>query len=156
MPTASKRTPASTKPAKPYPDFPLFPHATRRWAKKIRGQMHYFGSWANGPDAALAKYLAEKDDLHAGRKPRVQVSEGVTVKALVNAFLNHKQTRLDNGELSSRTWRTYKETTDVLVQQFGKQRLASDLDPDDFAKLRDVAAKRWGLHRLATFIQYTR
>jgi hypothetical protein len=32
--------------------------------------MHDFGPW-NDPDGARAKYLAEKDDLHAGKKPRV-------------------------------------------------------------------------------------
>src|SRR6478752_7170406 len=88
------------KPAKPYPDFPLFPHATRRWAKKIRGQMVYFGPWSD-PDGALAKYLAEKDDLHAGRKPKDQAGAGgVTVRDLCNKFLNFKQTLVNSGELT--------------------------------------------------------
>jgi hypothetical protein len=47
---------AKKKPAKPRPDFPLFPHATRRWARKIRGKLHCFGPW-DDPDGALQKYL---------------------------------------------------------------------------------------------------
>src|SRR5258708_1979505 len=92
----------STKPGKPYPDFPLFPHAAGVWAKKIRGKMHYFGPWEDA-DAALAKYLEQKDDLHAGRKPRPDVN-AVTVKDVANAFLNAKQALVDTGELSPRTW----------------------------------------------------
>src|SRR5437763_5663421 len=91
--------PAPTvKPAKPYPDFPLFPHAARVWAKKIRGKLHYFGPW-NDPDGALAKYLERKDDLHAGRTPRPDPT-ALTVKDAANAFLNAKRAAVDNGELS--------------------------------------------------------
>lgn len=70
--TTRRDTGKPAKPKKPRPEFPLFLHATGRWAKKIRGQMHDFGPWPD-PDAALTKYLEQKDALHAGRR---KVGEG--------------------------------------------------------------------------------
>ena len=45
--------------SKPRPDFPLFPHATGRWAKKIRGEFKFFGKVADDPngEAALELWL---------------------------------------------------------------------------------------------------
>jgi integrase len=142
------------KPAKPYDAFPLFPHAVGQWAKKIRGRTYYFGSWAD-PDAALARYLDQQAALHAGRKPR-PATEGTTIKDACNAFLNHKQARLDAGELSLRTWQGYKAATAFLVQQLGKSRLFADLGPDDFESLRNKLAKKYGPHGLGTAIQCIR
>jgi hypothetical protein len=141
----------SVKPSKPYPDFPLFPHAAGYWAKKIRGKMHYFGPW-DDPDKALETYLEQKDALHAGRKPRADLGKA-TVKKVGNAFLNYKQALVDSGELSPRTWREYKEASDLLVSYFGKGRLVEDLGPDDFAGLRKKMAKQWGLYRISNVIQ---
>src|SRR5207248_7846690 len=142
------------KPKKPYPDFPLFPHATKRWAKKIRGKMHYFGPW-DDPDGALKKYLEQKDALHAGRKPR-EVSAGVTVKELCNTFLNAKNDLVDSGELTLRSWRDYKAAADLIVSHLGKHRLVSDLGPDDFASMRTKMAKWWGPVALGNTIQRVR
>ena len=66
---AAPPTGKSQKPNKPYPDYPPYAHATKRRAKKIRGRTLFFGPW-DDPDSALKKYLAEKDALHAGQKPR--------------------------------------------------------------------------------------
>src|SRR5947209_11692516 len=95
-------TPAArpAKPAKPYPEFPLTAHPAGVWCKKIRGKLHYFGPW-DDPDGALAKYLEQKDDLHAGRKPRPD-SDAATVKDCCNHFLTAKRAAVVNGELSPR------------------------------------------------------
>src|SRR5262245_9603249 len=142
------------KPSKPYDDFPLFAHANGCWVKKIRGKLHYFGIWAD-PDGALKKYLEEKDDLLAGRKPRLDPAP-LTIKDLCNHYLNAKQVRVQSGELSPRTWEGYKESCDAVVLAFGKGRLVADITPDDFAALRDRLAQRLGPHRLGTLVKGVR
>src|SRR6516162_5626026 len=89
---------AADRPKKPYKDFPLTPHASGTWQKKIRGKIHYFGRWArrvngkleriegDGWKEALEEYKAVADDLHAGRTPRVTGNE-LTVAGLCNHFL---------------------------------------------------------------------
>jgi integrase len=150
-PTSSDKP---AKPSKPRPDFPLFPHAAGVWAKKIRGKLHYFGPWSD-PDGALDNYNRQKEDLHAGRKPRVD-TEGTTVKEMVNAFLNAKQALVESGELAAMTWADYKTATDEIIAAFGKSRLVSDLRPDDFGPLRKKMAKKWGVQRLCKTIQFIR
>jgi integrase len=156
-PGTTPTTPAGGKPAKPSkpsPDFRLFPDAAGVWAKKIRGQLRYFGPWSD-PQGALEKYNAEKEALHAGRKPRPD-PDAATVKDVANSFLKGKRALLDAGELSPHTFANYKVATDALIVHFGRSRLAADLDPEDFASLRKKMAAKWGRYRLAVTMQHVR
>src|SRR3954451_7622600 len=123
------KSPKPAKPAKPRPDFPLFPHATGRWAKKIKGKLHYFGPWAD-PDAALRKYLDQKDDLYAGRTPRVS-REGLTVRELLNRYLTAKKHLADAGEITPRTFGVYHAICERIKEAFGLSRFVEDLATDD-------------------------
>ena len=130
------------KPRKPYTDFPLFSHATKRWAKKIRGKLHYFGPW-NDPDGALRKYLDQRDDLHAGREPRSTEGE-LTIRDLANRFLTAKKQLLDAGEITNPTFLDYHSTCGRIVRVFGRTRLVEDLASKDFEKLRADIQKNCG------------
>ena len=77
----STRKKRSEKPTKPYPTFPLTAHPDRRWCKKIRGKLHYFGRWgtrqngelttvdnpADAAEAALNEYLEVQAARHVLR-----------------------------------------------------------------------------------------
>lgn len=145
---------AAKKPKKPYPDFPLFPHATKRWAKKIRGRLHYFGHW-DDPDAALDKYLAQRDDLHAGRTPRT-TADGLTVRDLCNRFCTVKQQAVDAGDITQETFADYFATAKLIVDSFGRNRLVDDLAADDFEALRAKLAKTRNPTTLGNEIQRIR
>jgi hypothetical protein len=146
---------SSEKPKKPYPTFPLTPHPSGAWQKKIRGRIYYFGRWGkrvngkleriegDGWEQALALYKAQADDLHAGRTPRVASQEGLIVGELCNRFLTAKLRRLESGELSPRSFQEYRQATDLIIT-LGKTRLVDDVAADDFESLRATMSKRWG------------
>jgi integrase len=148
-----KRT-KPAKPDKPYPDFPLFPHNNGQWAKKIRGKVFYFGLWED-PQAALEEYVQERDDLHAGRKPRAN-PDGLTVRSLLNRFLTAKQHLLDTGEITPRSFQDYKATCKRVGKQFGLSRLVDDLRVSDFEQLRASMAKTWGPSTIGNEVQRVR
>ena len=151
------RRKVATRPAKPSRDFPLFSHANGRWCKKVRQRHHYFGKWADDPKGqrALEEWLEKKDDLLAGRTPRVG-SDGLTVSDLVNRFLTFKQGMVASNELRQTTWDEYHGVCVVIVSQFGRNRLASDLASRDFESLRSAFAETVGPVRLSKLVQITR
>jgi integrase len=145
------------KPAKPRPDFALFPHDNGRWAKKVRGKFHYFGKWADDPkgEAAAKLWAEQKDDLLEGRTPRAKL-DGLTVADLVNRFLTYKESLVDTGELQRRTWQDYYVVCERVVSVFGRNRLVVDIVADDFGQLRGSFAKTRGPVALTGDITRTR
>jgi integrase len=132
------------KPTKPYDDFPLYAHASGRWAKKINGKVYYFGYWRDGWEKALATYQAQRDDLYAGRKPKTSAStEEVRVGDVVNHFLGFQEKKLKNGDIGRSTWLYCITAGKFVASVFGKNRLASDLGPRDFTLLRQKMNTRW-------------
>jgi len=152
----AKSTRRKRKPQKPNPDYPLFAHATGRWAKKILGKFHYFGPW-DDPQAALERFTFQWPYLSVGRTPpETDSGDWLTLRELVNQFLSAKDEKLKSGELSPRTFRDYHQTCARLIDQFGKDRRVDDLRPEDFASLRKAIAAQWGVVRLRNEITRVR
>jgi len=150
-----RQPPAAGRPAKPSKDFPLFPHATRRWAKKVRGRTFYFGPW-DDPQGALEEWLRVKDDLLAGKTPRPRGTAGLVLRRLCDEFRAFKLRQLEAGEIARTTYQQYEKAGRLLCDFFGRERLVSDLEPDDFGEFRAELAKRYGTVALGAWMQWCR
>ena len=142
------------KPAKPRPDFPLYPHAVGKWAKTIRSKTYYFGTW-DDPQGALEDYLEVADDLHLGRTPHSR-SGGLPLRELCNAFIRRKRIAFDSGRLSPRTFCDYDRVCRSLLDEFGATRSVLDLRPTDFEMLYARLSRKYGVSTLGREVTGTR
>jgi integrase len=137
-PEAKPSSAAKAKPSKPYPDFPLTQHPNGRWCKRIRGQLHYFGP-VNDWKAALKNYQEQREDLYAGRKP--QPKGGLSLHEAVNAFLESRERRAQEGAIKSATVDDYADTVKRMFQTWSPAQCVQHLLPSDFARLRTGLAR---------------
>ncbi len=119
-------------------DFPLSYHkGTKQWKRKVLGTVRYFGT---DKQAALNKWIAEKDHWLAGRNPRKEAQAeqpiALTVEGLCDRFLYAKECLVESGELTRETWNDYKSVCALVIQAFGKSQNVANLGPDNFRALR--------------------
>lgn len=115
--------------AKPNPSFPLTPRSDGRFTKRILGTLHTFGG-AGDWRKALDEYLAVARALHAGReapKPSL-VAVNVTVRQLVNRYLDVRKADMLAGHLNPRTWADYQTFLLAFVKFVGPALPAPELD----------------------------
>jgi integrase len=156
-PKTKRKSPA--RPAKPYKDFPLYAHACGYWAKRINGQIHYFGKWKGDRpvswQSALDEYMQVKDALYAGRDP-AEFNAGLTVEDACNYFMESRERLLDSGELAQRSYNDYLRTCARLAVALKRTRSVASLTPADFEKYRNELAKRLGKVALGNEINRVR
>ncbi len=82
-----------------------------------------------------------------------KTGDGLKLDELCSRFLTAKVRKLKAGEITAPTFAGHKQVTDLLVATFGKDRLVDDIASDDFARLREAMAERWGPVRLCNQVQ---
>jgi len=144
-----------SRPEKPYPEFPLNPHACGSWVKKINGKRWTFGGWKTDPfgEAALVEYNRQKDHIEKyGKRPPAeltpaeawdeveesqQVWPGLTVINLVNAYLTQMEKLVERGKRSAKHYHEMTRQGNEIVKFFGEDTRVTDLQPRDFKRLRE-------------------
>lgn len=88
------------------------------------------GHWDDW-QSALDNHNKPDPYLKAGVAPPDSFA-GLTIAKLCNRFLTYKKSLLTTGELSQRGFHDTFEAGEVVVDNFGKQRIVETLTPKDF------------------------
>lgn len=139
------------KPSKPHKDFPLVAHPNGQWSKQIKNRIFYFGVWED-PDAALERYLRQKDALLAGREPQ---PEGRSIRDLCNLYLSEQELKLQEGTIQQRTFDDCMEHCRFIVGHIGHLE-AENIAPSDFTAFLHKFPKTWGVRMREKVIKQTR
>jgi integrase len=152
-----EKTGAGDKPEKPFPAFPLYAHASGRWAKRIRGRTVYFGPWGDWKGALRAfERFAETGEVRSGPIHTAGEADRLTVKHLADRFYTDKMHLVDTGELTPRSLADYDATARRVVEFFGRDRLLRAITADDFLRFRALLAKTRNLTSLGNEITRVR
>ncbi len=121
--------------AKAKQKLPLFFHkGGGQWCKKINGKHYYFGTEY---EAALDRYLNERDGLKAGRK-REQKSEAATVVELANLYGDWCKRRVASKDLTQRSLDESTKTIKRLIAIRGKDAQPATWSPLDYAEIKEA------------------
>lgn len=143
------------KPPKPYPEYPLFAHDTKRWAKKIKKKTHYFGPWDDWK-GALDRYQYAIDFLMAGKPVPPKDSTALTIEDLCNSFLEARDHEVKSGELALLSWKDLKRASQKLIKLVGRHTVVEHMTPSDFRSLRTKLSKDVGLVTLGNSVRRIR
>lgn len=153
-------------PAKPYPNFPLFPSKNGQWRKDVRinGKVKpfYFGPWGDDPrgERAVKEWLIREPGIRAGVDHlRVDSTPtALTLAEMLRRFLTAKQTDYQNNAIAGETFRDYTRECNYLGAWAGADATCKAFTPDYFAAYRRhmETARKLGPDRLATNIHMVR
>ncbi len=121
--------------AKAKKKLPLFFHkGGGQWCKKINGKHYYFGTEY---EAALDRYLNEKDGLKAGRK-REQKPDAATVVELANLYAEWYKRRVASKKVTQRSLDESTKTIKRLIAIRGTDSRPATWSPLDFDEIKEA------------------
>lgn len=138
----SVKSPSRRKKAagKPHKNFPLTPHPSGQFCKKISGKIFYFGT-VSDPDAALQRYHEHAKGLHGGQINQIDRSGELTIAELANEFLAAKERKRASGDIEGATFVEYHRDCELMVKYFGRHHEVASITRKELAGYRDYLAK---------------